>query len=105
MTQVPDTDKVNEKQSWLKIYTIGHSTRQIGELISLLKENGVKLLVDIRAIPKSKHNPQFASEFLRGSLRSAAIDYLHQPSLGGLRHARKDSINLGWRNASFSEFS
>ena len=87
------------------VYTIGHSTRTIEEFISLLKENGIELLVDIRTIPKSRYNPQFASEPLEKSLTSAKINYEHMRPLGGLRHTTKDSINLGWRNDSFRGFA
>jgi uncharacterized protein (DUF488 family) len=87
------------------IFTVGHSTRSIGEFISLLDENRVRLLVDIRTIPRSRHNPQFERQSLEKSLRAAGLDYKHMPSLGGLRHARKDSRNLGWRNESFRGFA
>lgn len=88
-----------------EIFTIGHSTRPIDEFIALLRQNGVKCLSDIRTIPKSRHNPQYNAPELAASLRAAKIGYLHLKSLGGLRHARKDSVNLGWRNASFRGFA
>jgi uncharacterized protein YeaO (DUF488 family) len=87
------------------IFTIGHSNRPIGEFIKLLQVHGVKQVIDIRTIPKSRHNPQFNSDALADSLRAAKIRYVHLKDLGGLRHARKDSINLGWRNASFRGFA
>jgi uncharacterized protein (DUF488 family) len=65
----------------------------------------VHQLIDIRTIPKSLHNPQYNSDALAASLRGAYIAYLHLKSLGGLRHARKDSVNLGWRNASFRGYA
>ncbi len=61
--------------------------------------------MDVRTIPKSRHNPQFNSDALETSLRAAHIRYVHLKELGGLRHARKDSINLGWRNASFRGYA
>lgn len=87
------------------ILTIGHSTRTIDEFISLLRENGVGLLVDVRTIPKSRHNPQFGAEAIEDSLLNAGLSYMRMPSLGGLRHAKKDSINTGWRNESFRGFA
>lgn len=87
------------------IFTIGHSTRPIDEFIELLRANGVKQLIDIRTIPKSRHNPQFNGDALAKSLRAARIRYLHMKELGGLRHAKPDSINLGWRNASFRGYA
>ena len=86
-------------------FTIGHSTRPIQEFIGLLEENGIERLIDIRTIPKSRHNPQFNTESLARSLCKAKIDYVHLKELGGLRRARRDSPNTGWRNASFRGFA
>ncbi len=93
--------------SWrgVRLYTIGHSTRTIDELITLLRTFGVSILADVRTIPKSRHNPQFEREALRTALRQHGIRYVHLPALGGLRHARKDSPNAGWRNASFRGYA
>lgn len=85
--------------------TVGHSTRAIDEFVGLLRQHGVKRLVDIRTIPRSRRNPQFNSEALAKSLRLEGIDYAHIKELGGLRHPRRDSINTGWRNASFRGYS
>lgn len=87
------------------IFTIGHSTRPFNEFLELLHANGVKQLIDIRTIPKSRHNPQFNGDTLARSLRAARIRYLHIKELGGLRRAKPDSINLGWRNASFRGYA
>jgi uncharacterized protein (DUF488 family) len=87
------------------LLTIGHSTRPIDEFIQLLKDHGVKEIVDVRSIPKSRHCPQFNSEPFEESLWKAGIGYTHIEKLGGLRHSRKDSVNLGWRNASFRGFA
>jgi len=87
------------------MFTIGHSTLPIETFLKILKENGVSRLVDIRTIPKSRHNPQFAQGNLQKSLKAAHIDYRWQRSLGGLRHPLKDSINTGWRNASFRGYA
>jgi uncharacterized protein (DUF488 family) len=85
--------------------TVGHSTRSIEEFIRLLQLHGVTTLVDIRTVPRSRHNPQFNSDALPQSLAGAGIRYIHMPALGGLRHARPDSINTGWRNASFRGYA
>jgi uncharacterized protein (DUF488 family) len=87
------------------VFTIGHSTRSIEAFIKLLESNGVRRLVDIRAIPKSRRNPQFSTAALAAALRAAGIDYVHLKALGGLRRPRKDSVNLGWRNASFRGYA
>ena len=87
------------------ILTIGHSTRPISEFIGLLRQHGVEGLVDIRTIPRSRHNPQFNSDALAKSLKHAGVAYAHIKELGGLRHPRPDSINTGWRNASFRGYA
>jgi uncharacterized protein (DUF488 family) len=89
----------------LNIFTIGHSTYPIEHFLELLQANAVAQLIDIRTIPKSRRNPQFNSDALAASLRAANIRYLHMKDLGGLRHPRKDSINLGWRNDSFRGYA
>ena len=87
------------------IFTIGHSTRPLAEFIELLRANGVKRVIDIRTVPRSHHNPQFNRETLGPELRAAGIGYVHLKKLGGLRHAKPDSKNLGWHNASFRGFA
>jgi 3-methyladenine DNA glycosylase/8-oxoguanine DNA glycosylase len=93
--------------SWerARIHTIGHSTRTLDELVALLKAAHVSVLADIRTIPRSRRNPQFDGHSLRGALRSRSLRYVHLAGLGGLRRARKDSPNAGWRNASFRGFA
>lgn len=87
------------------IHTIGHSTRPIEEFIGLLQSHGVDLLVDIRTIPKSRHNPQYQQENLESSLREAGIEYVYLKDLGGLRPATENSVNAGWRNRSFRNYA
>ncbi|HUJ32130.1 MAG TPA: DUF488 domain-containing protein [Candidatus Acidoferrum sp.] len=88
-----------------KLFTIGHSTRSTDEFIGLLRANGVERVIDIRTIPKSRHNPQFNSDALAAALRSAGLDYVHLKALGGLRKPLRDSRNTAWRNASFRGFA
>jgi uncharacterized protein (DUF488 family) len=87
------------------VFTIGHSNRPLEVLISLLRANGVTLLVDIRTVPRSRHNAQYNRETLPGSLQPSGIGYLHMPALGGLRHPRRDSINSAWQNDSFRGYA
>jgi len=89
----------------ITIFTIGHSTRPLYELLELLQENGVKVLVDVRTIPRSRHNPQYEWDSLVKSLRDSGIRYVGMKGLGGLRRPRPDSENHGWRNASFRGFA
>ncbi len=88
-----------------RIYTIGHSTRPIEEFLAMLHGHGVARLLDVRTVPRSRHNPQFARDALAPALRASGIAYEHVPALGGLRHARRDSPNAGWRNASFRGYA
>jgi uncharacterized protein (DUF488 family) len=87
------------------VLTIGHSTRTIESFIELLQGHGVQRLVDVRTIPRSRHNPQFNGESLANVLSAAKITYLHMKDLGGLRHPRPDSTNTGWNNSSFRGFA
>ena len=88
-----------------RIWTIGHSTRTIDIFISLLEENGIKLVADVRSLPGSKRYPQFNREMLAKSLTEHGIRYEHFPELGGRRKAKKDSHNTAWRNASFRGYA
>jgi uncharacterized protein (DUF488 family) len=87
------------------IFTVGHSTLPIAQFIALLKTYGVERLVDIRTIPRSRHNPQFNSDALGEALGANNIEYAVAASLGGLRRPRKDSPNTGWRNESFRGYA
>ena len=87
------------------ILTVGHSNRPIEEFLGLLKVHQVEQIADVRTIPKSRHNPQFNQDALARELATQGIGYVHLPGLGGLRHARKDSINTAWRNASFRGYA
>ena len=89
----------------LVVFTVGHSTRTIDEFVHLLKAHGIERVIDVRAIPRSRHNPQFARDQLCSALQRFRIHYSHLPGLGGLRHARKDSRNTGWQNASFRGYA
>jgi uncharacterized protein (DUF488 family) len=87
------------------VYTVGHSTHPIEELLGTLKAHGIERLVDVRTVPKSRRNPQFETTALAASLSSEGIQYQHMPGLGGLRHPLKNSTNLGWKNASFRGYA
>ena len=89
----------------MRIWTIGHSTRAIDEFISLLKENEIKLLADVRAWPGSKRYPQFNKDALAESLTAHGIRYEHFPELGGKRKSKPHSRNTAWRNASFRGYA
>jgi len=87
------------------VWTLGHSTRPIDEFIGLLRTHQIRLLVDVRTVPRSRYNPQFNTDTLAQSLHDAGLRYRHLSSLGGLRKPKKDSINDGWRNTSFRGYA
>ncbi len=87
------------------VLTIGHSTRTLDEFIHLLQAHAVSRVVDVRTIPRSRHNPQFNKTSLPQALERVGVGYIHLPGLGGLRHAKADSLNMGWRNASFRGYA
>jgi uncharacterized protein (DUF488 family) len=87
------------------LLTVGHSNRPVTEFLELLKAHRVSLVVDVRTVPRSRHNPQFNRETLPESLAAEEIGYEHLPGLGGLRHARKDSPNTAWQNDSFRGYA
>jgi uncharacterized protein (DUF488 family) len=96
--------KVDSEAS-LVVLTIGHSTRTLEDFICLLRQYDVQKVVDVRTIPRSRHNPQFNREELPNSLKALGISYVHMSKLGGLRHSVPDSANTGWRNLSFRGFA
>jgi uncharacterized protein (DUF488 family) len=87
------------------VFTIGHSTRTWQDFLDLLRAHGIQRVVDVRSVPRSRHNPQFNRETLARKLRSARIAYIHLAKLGGLRHAKRDSPNMGWHNTSFRGYA
>lgn len=89
----------------MTLYTIGHSNHPIGTFIGMLTAQDVKVIADVRTLPGSRHNPQYNKEVLIASLQEQGIAYRHLPGLGGLRHARKDSPNTGWKNAGFRGYA
>ena len=87
------------------VYTIGHSTRSLDEFISILLAYGIKEVVDVRTVSRSRYNAQFNKEVLQRSLQQQDIVYMHMAGLGGWRHTSKGSINTAWKNASFRGYA
>ena len=94
-----------EQDSQPVVLTIGHSTRPLDAFIALRAAHSVSRLIDVRTVPRSGHNPQFNRDTLPGALEAASIRYAHIAGLGGFRHTRPGSLNMGWRNVSFRGFS
>lgn len=89
-------------------FTIGHSTRSIGEFVDLLSNAQVGLVVDVRTVPRSRTNPQYNSEVLARALSESLIDYEHVVALGGLRGRKQDApagVNAFWENRSFHNYA
>lgn len=99
------SDELEAAWQGKRVYTVGHSTRSLDELVALLRAFDVNILVDVRTIPRSRHNPQFGIDALRPALRSRKLGYAHVAELGGLRRARPDSPNAAWRNRSFQGYA
>jgi uncharacterized protein (DUF488 family) len=88
-----------------RIWTIGHSDRPLEMFLQLLEGYDISGVVDVRKMPRSRHNPQFNGDTLAPALDEAGIGYLDMPGLGGLRRSRADSPNMGWKNASFRGYA
>lgn len=89
----------------MRILTVGHSTRPLDEFIALLRAHDVAELVDVRTVPRSRHNPQYDIATLPEAMRAAGIAYRRMEGLGGFRRTRADSPNTGWHNLSFRGYA
>jgi uncharacterized protein (DUF488 family) len=89
----------------LTIWTVGHSTRSIAELVDALAPYGIEAVADVRRFPGSRRLPQFTAPALRDELERAGLSYLWIPALGGRRRASSDSVNTAWRNESFRAYA
>ncbi len=87
------------------VLTVGHSTRPLADFIDLLKAHGVVRLIDVRTVPRSRHNPQYNIDTLPVALVSEGIGYEHVAGLGGFRKTHPGSANTGWRNTSFRGYA
>lgn len=87
------------------VLTVGHSTRPLAEFIALLQAHSVARVIDVRTVPRSRHNPQFDRDRLPAALGDAGIGYEHVAGLGGFRRTHPDSLNTGWRNKSFRGYA
>ena len=89
-----------------QLYTIGHSTRSLEDLLRFLRPSHIDCLADVRTIPRSRHAPQFNRDALQAALPNAGLRYVHLPRLGGLRKSQgSESPNGGWRDEGFRGFA
>ena len=93
------------KTSETVVLTMGHSTRTLEEFVQLLEVYVVTLVVDVRTVPRSRHNPQFNKETLPDSLKHYGVLYIHMPEIGGLRHPKHESVNTAWQNSGFRGYA
>jgi uncharacterized protein (DUF488 family) len=89
----------------MRIFTVGHSTHPLDELVALVAGHGVRCIADVRRHPGSRRLPQFGLDALERDLPAHGIEYRHLPALGGRRRPRPDSPNTAWRNASFRGYA
>jgi uncharacterized protein (DUF488 family) len=96
---------MTKEESHPVVFTVGHSTRPLADFIALLKAHSVARLIDVRTVPRSRHNPQFDRDTLPAALAADGIGYEHVAGLGGFRRPHPESLNTGWRNASFRGYA
>jgi uncharacterized protein (DUF488 family) len=102
MTEPQDFDDSTTRGT---VYTVGHSTRSIGELLTVLDEARVATLVDVRTLPRSRRNPQFDGGALADTLSEHGISYWHERALGGFRRPKSGSPNYGWQQPAFQGYA
>ena len=95
----------HKKNAAIKIWTIGHSTRNLTEFLALLATNYIEAVADVRSYPGSRKFPQFNAEALNDSLPAKGIDYVSFKQLGGRRRSLPDSSNTVWRNEGFRGYA
>ena len=93
------------RDAQLTIFTVGHSTRTLPEFVEILRAYRIALVVDVRSVPRSRHNSQFNKETLPAALKAEGVGYVHMPDIGGLRRPVRDSVNTAWRNKSFRGYA
>jgi hypothetical protein len=101
----PSALLAEDDENRCRVLTLGHSTRPIDAFTELLRGHGVTQLIDVRTVPRSRHNPQFNQDALPASLAAVGIGYAHAAGLGGFRPTTPDSLNPGWRNLSFRGYA
>lgn len=88
-----------------KIWTIGHSTREMEAFLALLQENAIQAVADVRMFPGSRRYPHFGRDALKTSLGKHGVRYEHFAELGGRRKVNPDSKNTAWRNDAFRGYA
>ncbi|MEO8679958.1 MAG: DUF488 domain-containing protein [Vicinamibacterales bacterium] len=89
----------------MTVWTLGHSTRQIGDFLSVVKAHDIELIADVRRFPGSRRLPQFEARALAAALRRRRVEYRWLEALGGRRRPDPVSTNLGWRNPAFRAYA
>lgn len=89
----------------MRLFTVGHSNRLLGEFLEVLKEHGIRRLADVRRWPRSRRHPHFSDEHLKASLKGVGIEWRHFEALGGMRKPREGSPNQGWESEAFRGYA
>jgi uncharacterized protein (DUF488 family) len=100
-----ETGASARERAALPIFTIGHSTHSLAELVRLLRAHAIACLIDVRSAPKSRRMPHFHKEALEQSLPAQEIGYLHLKELGGFRRPARESPNTGWHSGGFQGYA
>ena len=87
------------------VWTIGHGTKPLRDFLALLQTQGIRVVADVRTLPRSRRNPHFSREALGEALAAEGIGYTHLPQVGGLRKPRPDSRNTGWKDDAFRGYA
>ncbi len=103
--EIPGTESLDKKDAVIKIWTIGHSTRNLAEFLELLAVNNIEAVADVRSYPGSRKFPHFNARGLAASLSANGIEYVPFKQLGGRRKTRPDSPNTVWRHAAFRGYA
>ncbi|HEY1524051.1 MAG TPA: DUF488 domain-containing protein [Solirubrobacteraceae bacterium] len=101
----PERQALDDSTTRGTVYTVGHSTRSIEELLAVLDQARVATLVDVRTLPRSRRNPQFDGGTLADTLSQHGISYWHERALGGFRRPQSGSPNYGWQQPAFQGYA
>jgi uncharacterized protein (DUF488 family) len=88
-----------------KVWSVGHGTRPVAELVAVLSEAGIKVLADVRSVPGSRRHPQFGRSALTLSLADAGTLYVHLRGLGGRRDAMPGSPHVALKVDAFRGYA
>ena len=89
----------------MTLFTVGHGTRSVEELVAVLRDGGVGRLVDVRRFPGSRRHPHLARGNLERELPAHEVTYEWREELGGRRSPVAGSRHTAWRNEAFAGYA